>query len=1587
MEKNSKSFLLNSEKFLVEIKRHISQKDPRFLEKFIDVLYKDAPLSLFQEFEPKALYYKALHCLDFLKTGLDKAHEIFFENTETLPQKTTFYLLCDSKPFIVDSVISFLVQRGYHVDMSLHPIVGVARTKEKEIETIFDPSFETFSGKPILLLSIELREYLDKEEQSFLKTHIESILHDIHKAVSDWQEMRQKINDAVFDVDLGAAAFHREQKLEIQSFLQWLDRGYFTFLGYREYDSKGNLLESCGILGKTDVRLFSNDQSLASPLLDHQAFCITKTQTLSSVHRLVPMDVVIIKKFDSKGTIIGERQFFGLFTSSVYNRSIQDIPLLRKRAVGLLDMYGFQAEDHKGKLLLHILESFPRDEFFQADEEFLLTTTRAIMDLKDRQQLALFVRKDPLGHIVSCLIYVPRDRFNSGLREKFSSIISSDLQGSVISFKTEMGGDLAFARVHLLIASNPDVSKKVQVQTLEKRLQEASLTWEDVLKQKLIQTKGPKAYELVKTLSGIFSAAYKESFSPEEALKDLDVIEKTLGQSSFAIRLYQETDPDQRRLFLKLYQKETPIIISDILPLLENMGLRVLSETSYLINDNTSKVWIHHFSLEPAIVLKASVLDQLQENFQACLSGLWSHQIENDCLNSLIFTAQLFWRDVVLLRAYFKYLKQINFAFDLDFIARTLGAHASITKDFILLFYQAFDPKIEESKRNSALNATLKKIEMSLKEVQNSNEDRILRVFLNIILSTLRTNYFIKEKGTNEPKPYISLKLSGHKIMNLPLPKPAFEIFVYSPWMEAIHLRGGSVARGGIRWSTRPDFRREILDLMKAQMVKNSVIIPVGAKGGFIVKIPMEHLNFDERQQKAIFCYQTMIRGLLDITDTLTNGHITTPQSVHPLDEKDPYLVVAADKGTATFSDIANALSSEYGFWLDDAFASGGSAGYDHKKMAITSKGAWIAVARHFREIGVDVQEDPFTVIGVGDMSGDVFGNGMLLSNKITLIGAFNHTHIFLDPAPNLERSFQERSRLFNLPRSNWDQYDPKVLSKGGMIIDRREKTVTLTQEIQKLFKLDQNTATPQEIIQILLKAEVDLLWFGGIGTFVKATTELHEQVGDRINDDLRVNGSDLQCKVIGEGANLGMTQRARIEYASRGGRLNTDAIDNSAGVDCSDHEVNIKILLQEDSIKKAMSRESRNKLLEQMTEEVSALTLRDNYLQTQAISIIQKRGHSVIGRQSRFIRTLENIGKLNRDIEYLPTDKELDDFRISRKALTRPEIAILLAYGKIFAFDQILTSPLVDLSFLHKDLLEYFPEALKAKFKKEIENHPLKREMVATLVANNLVNRMGPTFLSEMMDLTSGTVEEIISAYLIVRESFSLTTHWEEIEKLDYQTSTDIQYTMFLETIDLVERCSLWLLRHRQKTLDIQKDILDFSNGVRELTNCIDDCISGFSLLKKNHAQMTFLKQGIPAELAKRMSQLSLMSMSFRIINSAKKMNISLKKAAHIFFQIHEQFCIDWFLEQINTTTDNSWTKRAFYGMRDQLLQVNEKLMETILKEYPKESSENAFRDWCQKRLNRLNQIDALIKEIKSLDKVDFSMVFVFSHHLEELS
>lgn len=1512
---------------------------------------------------------------------------------------THIIILNSNKPFIVDSITSLIINQGLNINFMLHPVLRVNRSKKGSLESFSIPEVKQVDTETESILCIELQECLDKSEIKALEKSIKTVLEDVNKSVEDWHKMRKKITNALFDLDSNMLTSQKYSNIEIQSFLQWLDRGYFTFLGYREYKfgakDKPKITESLGLLKDFKGCLFGHnlkddEEIIKGRMLKHpSAFDITKTLKNSTVHRAVPMDVIRVAKIDRNGNIVGERQFFGLFTSAVYNRSVKDIPLLRHKVRNVLSKSGVAPDWHDGKALIHIMESFPRDELFQIEEDELLETTQSIVQLQERQRVALYMRRDKLGHILSCLVYVPRDRYTSYLRQKFCAILENSLEAKILSFHTEIGGGLSFARVNFILSPKSIKSpKKVTLTDLESALEAASMRWEDkfirLAKKEYLRD---RANKIIEQYVHAFSASYQEAFDAENALADIGFSEKALQEKKLQIQFYSLKNQDYPTFHLKLYNPGSAIILSSIMPILENMGVRVITESPYSIkiDGGEESVWMHCFKIQFKAECQTFVFEDIADNFINCLNKVWHGEAENDCFNALVIEAGLDWRQITLLRAYYKYLRQIHFSFEKTFVKETFNQYPKIVASLVHLFECLFNPETKELSE-AKLGKKVSEIKAALDKVLSSNSDNVFRKFLNLILATTRTNYYCKDVS-GKYKSFLSFKYDSQKIVDLVRPRPAYEIYVYAPWVEAIHLRGGKVARGGIRWSDRSeDYRTEILGLVKAQMVKNSVIIPVGAKGGFIVKKNLENASHGERLKEGIFCYKTMVRGLLDVTDNLVNGKIVPPKNVRCLDDPDHYLVVAADKGTATFSDIANEVAAEYNFWMGDAFASGGSVGYDHKKMGVTAKGAWVSVMRHFRELGINTQKDPFTVVGVGDMSGDVFGNGMLLSKKIKLIAAFNHVHIFIDPSPNLEKSYKERARLFKLARSSWADYNKACLSKGGMIIDRTSKKVALTPEVESLINAPKKEVSPNELIQLILKAKADLLWFGGIGTFIKSEAESHYDVGDRVNDPIRISASDLRCRVIGEGANLGLTQRARIEFSLNGGLINTDAIDNSAGVDTSDHEVNIKILLQDPRIKKALTDNNRKALLESMTHDVEELVLRNNYLQSQAISMIHSRGYQVLGRQNRLMRSIEKMGKLDRDVEYLPDEKSLNKRTVSRMGLARPEIAVLLAYGKIFAYEKVIASDLSETNLLKKTLYEYFPKKISDKYKSAIDKHPLRNEIISTYVANSIVNRVGPTFLNEMMDITGAKLTDVVHAYLIIRETFDLEKYWKSIEDLDYKISADIQMKMLIDIIELIERNALWILNNH-RSLDVEKGIKRYSEGVKGLFKCIDKNLSGVLESYFNKKKDKYTHANVPQELAEKLAVLNIMNPAYLLIDLSLSTNKSIEKTVEVFHKVGDRLGIDWLLKELRKqSSENVWTKRALYELRDQLIEIKNKICHLILKKPASGSVEETIDDWLKENNYLADKAEEVLTKLRDNDQIDPTMLYVAVRQLTAL-
>src|ERR1051326_8908597 len=1231
----------------------------------------------------------------------------------------------------------------------------------------------------------------------------------------------------------------QEEVDEALSSLEWLDAGNFIFLGFRRYgfdtrDGKDYLpaLPDSGLGTPREMRpgpLARSGAPLRREFSEYartkNLLIVTKANSRSRIHRPVPLDRIGIKRYDENGNLIGEDRFLGLFTSAAYSRSVREIPMLRLKAERAIKKIGLDPRSHNGKAFVDILETFPRDEFFQITDQQLFEIARGILLLQERHRVALFTRKDVFERFVSCYVFVPRDRYTIDFKERAKLILEEAFEGRDTQVYAPVTA-APLARGLFIVQTNPGNIPEVDVKRIEAFLAEAARTWSDRLLEKLVTQHGEEAgMELHHRYKKAFPMAYAERFSAGAALYDIGHVEEVLAHDNLVVDLYRHRG-DMRQFHCKIIHSGPPVPLSEIMPRLENMGLKVLAEVPYEVQPHgaANPVRIRDFSLAAAGM--RDDLTPVKTKFEETFIRVWNNEAENDGFNRLVLGAELEWHEVVVLRAYCKYIRQVVIALSESYIQQTLANNPEITRALLALFRNHFDPALDvaPSGRQAASLGYRAQIDDALNSVRNPDEDRILRLYVTLIEATLRTNYYQRD-GTGNGKRYLSFKVDSQKIKELPLPRPMFEIFVYSPTMEGIHLRAGKVARGGIRWSDRrEDFRTEVLGLMKAQNVKNVVIVPMGSKGGFVVKNPSsERAKF---QAEGVAAYKTLLRGMLDITDHRQGHDVIPPRDVVRRDADDPYLVVAADKGTATFSDIANAVSAEYGFWLGDAFASGGSAGYDHKAMGITARGGWEAVKRHFRELGIDIQRQEFTCVGVGDMSGDVFGNAMLLSPHTKLLAAFNHSHIFLDPNPDPAATLAERQRMFD-QRLNWNGYNKELLSPGGAIFERSAKTVTVSDEVMRIFELTTKTVAPADLIKAILRGPARLLWLGGIGTYVKSSHEDHAAARDRANDALRVDAMELRVRVVGEGANLGFTQRARIEYALLGGKLNTDAIDNSAGVDTSDHEVNIKILLY-DAIDhgELAGIEERNRILAEMTDEVGGLVLRDNYEQTQAISVTHSLGEAVLDDQARFMRALERAGKLDRALEGLPDDETIGDRHTAQAGLTRPELAVLMAYSKINLYADLLATDFPDDPLLIEDIVLYSPAPLRERFRSAIERHRLRREIVATVVTNDFLNRMRPASYWMMTEESGKPASDVARAFTIIRESFGLRTIWSDIESLDNKLPAQVQTEMMVEVMRLTERAVKWIRRSGYDRLDIAASVAEMRPCIAQLWDRLHDVL-----------------------------------------------------------------------------------------------------------------------------------------------------------------
>ncbi|AJD53883.1 glutamate dehydrogenase (NAD) [Thalassospira xiamenensis M-5 = DSM 17429] len=1595
------------DKVVEQIQQRLTGKMAKDAEAFVRLFYKDVPPDDMAGRSVDSLYGAALTLYKFAqKRPSANAAKIRVYNPDLeehgwKSDHTVIEMINTDMPFLVDSVTSALNEFDLTVHLVIHPIMRIARDDRGELQSV--EAVENSDASRESVMHLEIDEQTDEAVLRKIRDRLEDVLTDVSLSVEDWQAMLSKVAEVLDGIRTAPTGISAEDQKEAQDFLGWVHNDHFTFLGYREYKFSGtgkkakvdvNPQSQLGILRREGTHIFDELRQIGNLSTEVQAFVaqpsllmVTKANKQSTVHRSVHLDTIVVKQFDDEGKVVGQHLFVGLFTSVAYNLSPRLIPLLRMKLAETIKRAGFPPASHDAKALVNILETFPRDELFQIELDDLYHICMGILHLQERQRIALFVRRDAFERFVSCQVFCPRDRFSTKLRMKFQSVIEAAFDGKVTAHYTLIG-DSPLARLHLLVKTTPGELPEYNVTDIERQLVETARDWADTLRQVLVREMGEeRGLTLYRRYGESFTGDYRDRFGVDTAALDIDRIEDVIKSSDLRVNLYRPIEAAENELRFKIYNPGAPVPLSDVLPMLENMGLKVITENPFKVEprDTDVNVRIHDFGV---LVDGEFHLHDVRDKFQELFIRMWHGEVENDAFNRLVLLGGLHWREVVILRTYARYMRQMGSAFSQDYMAKTLANNASLAAAIVDLFVARFDPD-----RDPGLAAEAEAIEgdiiTRLEDVMNPDEDRILRAFLNLVQSTLRTNYFQYGRDGN-PKPYLSVKFNSGMVEDLPLPRPWREIFVYSPRVEAVHLRGGPVARGGIRWSDRQeDFRTEILGLVKAQMVKNAVIVPVGSKGGFVVKRPPVDGGREAFLEEGIACYKTLMSGMLDITDNIVGGDIIPPERVRRLDDDDPYLVVAADKGTATFSDIANGVARDYGFWLDDAFASGGSQGYDHKKMGITARGAWESVKRHFREIGKDIQKEPFTVAGVGDMSGDVFGNGMLLSEQIKLVAAFNHMHIFVDPNPDLAKSFAERQRLFDMPRSSWADYDTKVLSKGGAIFDRKAKTLDPSAEVRKLLDLGSGKVTPADMMKAILKADVELLWFGGIGTYIKSSAESNADAGDRANDAIRINGKDIRAKVVGEGANLGCTQRGRIEYAHAGGRLNTDAIDNAAGVNCSDHEVNIKILVGEVVAAGDMTEKQRNKLLVEMTDEVGDLVLRDNYLQSQAISNAFAGGGDALDAQVRLIRMLEREGRLNREIEYLPDDEELARRTAAHQGLTRPEISVLMPYAKLWLYDEVLKSDLPDDPILVEELVRYFPTAVRKKYSAAISSHRLKREIIATVGTNSLVNRVGGTFVHDMMEATGLSAVDVSRGYLITRAVFGLRKLWAGIEALDNKVDAKVQIAMFSHINRMVEDVTLWFLRNCEE-LNVGAKIELFRPAVAKVIEAFDDIVPADAAFRTTLDQksQSLIDQGVPEDLARRVAAMQQMVAVCDIVRIAEATGRDVIDVGATYFAIGARFQLGLLraaAESIEAETH--WQKLARAAAIDDLFGHQRELTRVVLSSGTNGTvGGDLVRKWVDDHQRGCARCDQLIDELRAAGQIDLSMITVANRQIRAM-
>ncbi|MCZ7418758.1 NAD-glutamate dehydrogenase [Verrucosispora sp. WMMA2121] len=1523
-------------------------------------------------------------------------------------------IVTDDMPFLVDSVTALLNTHHLDVHLLVHPLVVVRREplgRLVEVAADVEPD-DAISGDLVeSWMRIEIDPVRDPEERDKLRRELQRVLTDVREAVEDWPKMRQR---ALALADELAAARTSDNRPPVPEkditdsveLLRWLAHDHFTFLGYREYRlvpnsaADGPALEA--VLG-TGLGILRQDSPEARALssmtpeahekvTEKRLLIITKANSRATVHRSAYLDYIGFKIFDENGEVVGERRFLGLFSTAAYRTSVQELPVVRRKVAEVLDRSGLSLRSHSGKDLMQILETYPRDELFQIKTDDLYHAVIGVLRMAGRRQLRVFLRRDAYGRFISCLIYLPRDRFTTQNRLRMQDILLRELNGVGVDYTTRVTESM-LARVHFIVRTDPTSPPgDIDADLLAEELADATRLWDDDYRLVLERKLGDEqAKHLFGRYADAFPEGYKDGHTPYEAMKDLAKLELLEEPGQLEMHLFRKQlapragsrgpDVDESMdVRFKVYRYGEPMMLSAVLPVLHSLGVKVVDEHPYEVERVDGRIWLYDFGLR--LPEGHQQLAEVRPHVENAFAAAWRGEAEVDRFNELVLLAGLTWRQVVVLRAYAKYLRQTGTVFSQDYMESTFIAYPHLATLLVQLFEARFEPGPVAAEQRQRRGAELvAEIRTALDDVASLDQDRILRSYLNLIQATLRTSFYQRPVG-GRPKPYVAFKLDPQAIPELPAPRPKFEIFVYSPRFEGVHLRFGPVARGGLRWSDRrEDFRTEVLGLVKAQMVKNAVIVPVGAKGGFVLK------QKPGDRDEAVTCYQEFVSALLDVTDNIVAGEIVPPDDVVRHDGDDPYMVVAADKGTATFSDTANEISTAHNFWLGDAFASGGSAGYDHKKMGITARGAWESVKRHFREMGHDTQSQDFTVAGVGDMSGDVFGNGMLLSEHIRLVAAFDHRHIFLDPDPDPATSYAERRRLFELTRSTWEDYNAELISAGGGIHPRTAKSVPISPQVRAVLGLDDDVdqLSPQELMKAILTAPVDLFWNGGIGTYVKASSETNAQVGDKSNDAIRVDGRSLRCRVVGEGGNLGFTQHGRIEYAQAGGRMYTDFIDNAAGVDCSDHEVNIKILLNTAVADGELTIPERDELLARMTDEVAELVLRDNYDQARAINNSQAQATSLLPVHRRMITELERAGVLDRSLEALPPDEELAVR--TESGLTAPEFAVLLAYVKIALEKEILTDALPDEEWTGEVLVNYFPTPMRQRFADRMNRHRLRRDIVTTVLVNEAINRGGISFVFRVVEETAATAADVIRAYVVVREVFGLRELWDAVEALDNRIDPELQTNVYLDTRRLLDRAVRWLVTNRRSPLDVPAEIARLRDGIARLLPGMETLFYGSERESIAAHIDSMTERGVPRELAERSTRLMYSFGLLDVVETAASTGRDVGEVASVYFVLSDRFRVDSLLSKISLLPrEDRWQTLARMALRYDLYAALAALTAEVLDSTPGDlPPQERVQQWEQSNATSIHRAERAMGEFDE-SRADLAALSVLLRQIRTL-